>query len=121
MEEQYLYEVFLTCGGCQESIRGLLDSGNLLREPVSQCAVHIVTKDIARRLGLEKRKEKFRVIPYHSIGKSNGMIEGYFADYMVVKNGNRETRIENPCIGIYEGNLSGNGSYGILLNSQTFQ
>ncbi len=118
-EDAFLCEVFLQCGGCQKKMKGLFDSGNCLREPISESMVHIINEETARQLNL-RRPERLRMVPYHSVGKSGGMLEGYFADRMIVKNGKREKEYLRPCLGIYRGTLTECGDYEIILNSQTF-
>ena len=62
----------------------------------------------------EKREEisgflsKFRVIPFNSLGKENGLLLGVKADYLkVIENGEYEhKKIENVIIGIYNKKLS---------------
>ena len=66
----------LTGEKARGTVTALIDSGNSLTEPISGKPVCIVDAQVLETL-LEKRPERFRAIPYHSIGKSRGILEGY--------------------------------------------
>ena len=79
-------QVILTLAeGIQCQVTALIDSGNGLVEPISKSPVSIVEEGV---IGVYKnylRAEKFRMIPYHSVGKDRGMLEAYFIDCMEIK------------------------------------
>lgn len=66
------------------SASALWDSGNSLREPISGKPVCIIDKEIFQTLwGGEE--QPFRAIPYHSIGKENGILQGYLLPALEVE------------------------------------
>ena len=67
----------LTAGSVRLKVTALVDSGNSLTEPISGEPVCIVEKEIMEQLWKERPPEGCRAIPYHSIGKEHGILEGY--------------------------------------------
>lgn len=66
----------LARGGNKMKIAALVDSGNSLREPISGKPVSIIEQNVFRSLWKEE-SPAYRAIPYHSIGKSHGIMQGY--------------------------------------------
>ncbi len=113
-------------------IKGMLDTGNLLREPITNAPVivveatsleNVIPIPILRNVqailkGEEviiKEKEymsKFRVIPFTSLGKQNGILLGIKSDYIIL---NEQNRINDVIIGIYEKSLTKSGNYTALI------
>lgn len=63
-------------GGKRLCVKALLDSGNSLLEPISGKPVSVIDHKIFQALW-EEGEIPFRAIPYHSIGKSRGIMRGY--------------------------------------------
>lgn len=115
-EKKSLYvQVVLNYSDVTVKLNGFVDTGNNLKDVISGKNVSIVEKEkIKGILAKDSIKEHIRMIPFHSVGEQNGMIEGYEIDSMVV-----DGRIINkPVIALYEGELSSDGDYGILVNKQ---
>lgn len=124
-------------------IIGLLDTGNLLRDPVTQTPVIIVQfsaiKDLLPKQVqsiFEKYKEndleaisaimienasnmKFRLIPFKSLGKENGMLIGFKPDNVIVKD-DEEKSFCDIIVGIYNNSLSNDNNYTALLHPEMF-
>lgn len=100
------------------SCMGLLDTGNHLFDPISGKPVLIVEREELKKNGIEIRKEQYRVIPYHSLGKKDGILEGFVADKVRITDMEKaKDKVEaKVIIGIYEGKLSNNGSYQMILH-----
>lgn len=75
-EKEYLCRATLRKDGSVMTVTALIDSGNSLAEPVSGRPVSIVEEEVFRELW-KGGIQGFRAIPYHSIGKSHGILEGY--------------------------------------------
>ncbi|NLZ54792.1 MAG: sigma-E processing peptidase SpoIIGA [Thermoanaerobacteraceae bacterium] len=121
-------------------ITGLIDTGNDLFDPVSNYPVIIVEfnaiKDIFSedlqvilRKGLDESLEvlgetiansswanRFRIIPFESIGKSKGLMIGFKSDMVKIQHNNKTKITENAVVGIYQRALSPEGTYRALLN-----
>jgi len=109
---------------CQVSLPGdsgpvefaaLIDTGNGLTEPVSQKPVAILDAEQWEKLKIWMKPEKYKIIPYHSLGKENGVMEGYEIDTMKVKGKESEKQFEKVIIAIFKGKVSKKGGYQMIL------
>ena len=106
----YLYDRKLT-------LKALLDTGNGLREPISGRPVSIIERDVYDTLCHQTIQERYRVIPYHSIGKEHGILQGTEVDELIIWRENEPYVQKKAVIALYEGKLSGNGSYQMILHT----
>lgn len=120
-------------------IKALVDTGNLLTDPVSQDPVVIVYKEKVRELFDNKILEKIdslnggdeindrsnnsrlRVIPYTSIGQSQGVITVCRVDKIKLEYQDEENEIKNVLIGFYNEALSKNDKYSALIGLQILE
>ena len=126
-------------------LKALLDTGNMLKDPITRNPVIVVEKDILyeiipyeilnnieRIIGgdidntfyNESNVEyisNFRVIPFTSLGKQNGMLLGFKADKVIVYDDSNEEKLENVIIGIYNNKLSKNNKYNALLGLEILE
>lgn len=119
----------------------LIDTGNSLHDPVTNLPVVVVEFDAIKKILPEEicmiftqGKEddlsvvaslvtnsswysRFRLIPFTSLGKENGMLIGFKPDYIEI-DGEDERRkgIKDVIVGIYNKTLSRNRSYQALLS-----
>ncbi len=119
--------------GKYKKIKTMLDTGNLLKEPISKTDVVIVEKDSLEGLisndilknikcilngnWLEDsniHSYKFKLIPFSSLGNDNGLLIGFKPDYIKIY-GEEECIRKNILIGIYDGKLSRTNSYTSLI------
>ena len=119
-------------------VRALIDSGNLLHDPLTNTPVVVVEKDRLYKIfpneildNIENIKlggdteysdeiakeylSKFRVVPFSSLGKQNGLLLGIKVDKISVISEDEEEIQTNAIIGIYEKALSKNGTYSALI------
>lgn len=75
-QENCVCRATLVCGGNRLTVNALIDSGNSLTEPVSGKPVSVVDEKVFRSVWLNE-PTGFRAIPYHSIGKKHGILQGY--------------------------------------------
>lgn len=119
--------------GNAEKIRTMLDTGNLLKEPISKTDVVIVEKESLKSIiskdildniqsilqgkWLESENlhsYKLKLIPFSSLGNDNGLLIGFKPDYIKIYS--EEECIRNDVlIGIYDGKLSKNNLYTSLI------
>lgn len=122
--KKLIYPVSLMIDEMEISLLGLLDTGNGLIEPISKKPVCIVGKEIWEKMGEKGGKQKefflqrFRVIPYHCVGKEKGMLNGFEMDRLIIDTGERKIIIEKPMIGISEVPVSSSGSYQMILQPE---
>lgn len=127
-----LIEIEIINNGKTHKVMALYDTGNLLKEPITQKDVIIVEKselyDICdnnfldsikdilngKWIGDENSNYKFCLIPFSSLGNENGILIGFKPDYIKV---NIEEEIFNNevFVGIYDGKLTNNNLYTSLI------
>ena len=100
-------------------VKGLIDTGNGLHDPISGQPVSILERKIARKLLEERNDKTIRYVPYRTIGKSNGVLPVFRIDRMCVHKGT-DYWIEMPLIGISEEKISAEGEYEMILNPNLF-
>ena len=120
-------------GKCK-NLKTMIDTGNLLKEPISQTDVIIVEKNSLKEMveseildnldNIVKGKwidamenvhsYKFKLIPFSSLGNDNGLMIGFKPDYVRIFD--EEEYIKNDVIiGIYNGKLCKSNIYNSLI------
>ncbi len=126
-------ELEIFYNGKVKKVKTMLDTGNLLKEPISQADVVIVEKhslqgivqdellkDVSSVLDGNLIEEKsnysynFKLIPFSSLGNDNGLLVGFKPDYIKVY-GEEECIRDDVLIGIYDGKLSRTNMYTSLI------
>lgn len=114
-------------------VKSLVDSGNLLKEPISKFDVIIVEKNSLIDFFDEEFLKsinsiidtnlienndiynyKLKIIPFSSLGKDNGMLIGFKPDYVKIYAEDEMIR-DDIIIGIYDGTLSQTDLYTSLM------
>lgn len=122
--------------GKMVEVPALIDTGNTLNCAYSKKPIHIIEYDALELLleGVNIYDEKYRLVPFNSLGRRHGLIEVIECDEIKVciekqdsdmaLNDNEEEREHNiiyyeekPAIGIYRGKLSSSKPYRALLHS----
>lgn len=113
------YQVDLYLQDKRYSVRGLLDTGNSLTDPISGQPISVLERKLAEKLLEEKEEKFFRYIPYRTIGKAEGVMPVFRVDRMCV---HRDTDcwVETPLLGISEEEVSAEGAYELILNPNLF-
>ena len=107
--------VILHMEGRQIGCRGLMDSGNSLCDPITGRPVVIVEKELLLRHGIPE-PETYFAIPYHAIGTQKGILKGVLADELEIPEQEGEKRWQKVMLGIYEGKVSGQDEYQVILH-----
>lgn len=111
---QNYYDVILGLHGKTVCVRGLRDTGNQLKDPVTGKPVSILSYDAAGKL-LDKDAKIF-YIPYHSIGKSSGLLPGITLDYMSIRREKDLQRLEKPIVAVSKEPVNRDGKYQMILH-----
>lgn len=120
----HLYKVTLVYSEKEYIMKALLDTGNSLVEPISRKAVSIIGRDffeqVNKKEGMRKEflPQRFRVIPYHSVGKENGILCGYEMDRLIIDTDERKVIIEKPMIGISDVPVGSRETYQMILQPE---
>ena len=120
-------------------VKALLDSGNMLKDPISKLPVIIVEKEklkaiipenflnyIEGALGgdikidcetdcTQEYLSKVRMVPFMSIGKENGMLTGIRVDKVRIRTEDIDLERDNVIVGIYNRNLTKDNKYNALI------
>lgn len=116
-------------------VKVILDTGNLLIEPITGVPVMLIEQEKLKELlgernveiisnglinnfeGLEEKlKLKCRIIPFSSVGKNNGLLVGFKPDYISIYNDvEDEKTIKEVMIGICNSKISKSGTYSGLM------
>lgn len=120
--------------GNVKKIKTMIDTGNLLKEPITQTDVIIVEKTSLENIVESEILENidnilngkwidnnenihdyhFKLIPFMSLGNDNGLLIGFKPDYIKIYD--EEENIRNDIlIGIYNGKLSKSNLYTSLI------
>ena len=117
------------------NLKAILDTGNLLVDPITLVPVIIVEEEAIREIVSEnilrvllnlmnsnnyeeipeKFKKRCRFIPFSSIGKKNGMIIGIKPDYVKIYNEEDVIIRKNSIVGVSNQKLSKNNLYSGLI------
>ncbi len=112
---QYHCEVELFLGDKSCLVKGMIDTGNGLCDPVTNQPVSILDGEVLRRCFGGETPSQIRYIPYHSIGKRDGILLAMRIDRMRIS-GEKEIWISKPLIGVSEEPISAKGGYEMILN-----
>lgn len=124
-------------------VKALMDTGNMLKDPISGIPVIVVCKNklskllpqivldnleniingrIAENLMNEKDIiSKFRIIPFSSLGIQNGILLGIKIDKVEIYFEENIEIIEDIIIGIYDKTLNKNDEYAALIGLNIFE
>lgn len=140
LNEKLIYEITISFKGRIINTNAILDTGNSLKEPISNFPVIVVEYDVLKDVLPESLSEVFkssgaeinfdklsnlpgdadwqvriRLIPYSSLGKQNGMLIGIKPDIVKLKGKKFSREISDVIIGIYNSSISKDGKYRALL------
>ncbi|MEW6724835.1 MAG: sigma-E processing peptidase SpoIIGA [Bacillota bacterium] len=142
-ERNYSRLIALAISGREVTLRALVDTGNRLRDPFSDSPVAIVEyREIGGLLpaGVQQVYERgwdddfsgmadllssssewgtrFRLVPFQSIGRINGMLLGFRPSRFAVLSENGQQQAVSAIVCIYDGRLSSDGSYQALIPAE---
>jgi stage II sporulation protein GA (sporulation sigma-E factor processing peptidase) len=122
---------------------GFLDTGNSLRDPISQSPVVVAEyalvkecfpddckaamenfddeNEVLQALSTSTWANRLRLIPYTSIGQKNGLMVGFRCDEMVVDPGKINLLYKNLVVGIYQHQLGVADSYQLLIPAEILE
>ncbi|MBQ9141712.1 MAG: sigma-E processing peptidase SpoIIGA [Lachnospiraceae bacterium] len=108
-----------TCGKLQ--VKALLDTGNSLIEPISGEPVAVLSQQTFQALFGEKSPELYRAIPYHSVGKSNGILKGYQIKQVIIEVQGVKKECDSIYIAVSEELVAQKSNYKMILNPRMLE
>lgn len=142
-KSELIYDISIKIDEKELNTKVMLDTGNMLKDPISKSPVVLLEKDILNEIlpnellrnldyilgGDVKSQEeipeeyrtKLRIIPFTSVGKQNGMILGIKTDEIRVQSDVEEIVNENAIVGIYNRKFSKNNKYFGLMGLELLE
>ena len=137
-KKDLICDVTVTLNKKDINTKAMIDTGNLLREPITNTPVIVmehtlfygilpkeILNNIENILGGDLSKvpediqkkyiHKLKIIPFSSLGKQNGMLLGIKADNLIIYQDEISKNIEKIIIGLYNKSLTKKGEYKSLL------
>lgn len=111
-----IYPVEIHCPDIIWTVKGFYDSGNRLQDPYGGKGVHIITKHLAGRLGLQKGTGV--CIPYTALGDTKGLIDVYYVEEMRVQKGGEWVSLTKVPLAVAEDELLQGKQYEMILNEE---
>lgn len=133
-------DIIIKTDGMTTTVRGMIDTGNSLTEPLTNTPVIVVEIDslmaiLPNRLAMTIKNEetidlsilvddtissywasRLKIIPFSSLGQKNGMLVGFRPDSVLMENEDDPYEFKKVIIGITSTKLSQSGDYSALLN-----
>lgn len=136
-EQVCLYPVTVRWDEHEVKLTALLDTGNTLVDPLTRHPVVVVELDTLKpylppeMIGFTQRlrqgeiegyqdvpegwEERFRLLPFHSVGQSGGMMVGFRPDALEVCQNNQRATHRNVVVALHQSRLSPDGVYQGLI------
>lgn len=96
-------------------VTGLVDSGNRLYDPVSRKEVSVIEAGAVRNL-MDLPPRGLFAVSCKSIGSEDKLLYGLTFDKLIIGDGSDKEVINNAKIAVYQGKLSKNGDFELLLH-----
>lgn len=138
--EKIMMDISIEINDLRVDVRGMVDTGNSLTDPISKYPVIIVEYSAIKNILPKEIKDilssgtmsnleqivsklsgsnwitRFRIIPYEALGTENGILIGFKPDNVLIHNEKQCKDIKEIVIAIYNKNLSKTGDYNALLH-----
>lgn len=118
-DDKRIYDVIICCNGRNVCIKALLDTGNLLFDPISGRKVHIIEYEAVKDI-VDKEKGFYRVIPFNSVGKSRGLLDAVEVDGLEIMTQDKDepsVKLNKQIIALYDKKLASDNRFEGLLHS----
>lgn len=135
------YDTEVRVGERTARFQSYFDTGNQLRDPISgwpvlvaeRKAVEVVMPEDVRsafegiaagngesleHLGQNSWSSRLRIIPFASLGRTNGMLLGFKPDSLTLSSRGKRYATSRVVIGVYGGALSADGAYRALVGPE---
>lgn len=120
IRQNHIFPVKLKKDERQMELKAYWDSGNQLMDPYTGDAVNILEFARAKEF-INTGSERFRYVPYRSLGKEDGLLKVLSIDELVVYQGKKTVRISPAVIGIANEGLMEGKEYGLILHASLLE
>lgn len=97
-------------------LKAYWDNGNQLRDPYTGQGICILSSEKARGF-LDEKKDRFRLVPYRSLGECKGMLWVTDVDELLLFDGRRTIRTAHVAVGIADSALMEDREYDFILHA----
>ncbi len=101
-------------------VQALIDTGNTLTEPISGKPVSVLDKNAFDSL-FHQKPLLYRAIPYHSVGKKHGILQGFLLQRMIVETKEGKKEYHEIYVGVSEELTAKTGTYKMILNPRIME
>ncbi|HZG61176.1 MAG TPA: sigma-E processing peptidase SpoIIGA [Anoxybacillus sp.] len=137
-----IIDVFITLDGVNIALKGLIDSGNQLYDPITKTPVMIVDMNELKQIlpqsifenftlahvfhstnekDMEKWHHRLRIIPYRAVGREQQFLLALKPDKILIRYENQWLEVTRGLIGLNESNLSADGEYQCIVHPKMVQ
>lgn len=113
-------ELLLVTRAGNIAVKGFFDTGNLLVDPTVGKPVHIIRREILEGQ-IEEGQLMTRLIPFHSLGEENGMLEAVTIEGMYILKEEQPLYLEKPVLGLAREKLFQYERYDVILNGRSME
>lgn len=140
-KESYIVKAYIHLGSRTACLQALIDTGNSLMDPVTQCPVMIAELEGIKEIlpeemtewlknwsatkgtlvgpeGSSEWKTRLRLIPFHAIGTSNGMLPGFKPDSVCVEKEELQYERSQVVVCICQNRLSPEDRYRAIISPE---
>jgi len=145
IEKLFKLVLLIKFRGVQVQADAFLDTGNQLTDPMTKQAVIVVEYDVLKpllpaevqvlfdedgeldvwhvlsSLGENPWRSRFSVIPFYSLGRSDGLMLGFRPDEVTFKHRGRLVQIKKVVIAIYHKKIDPGNSYNALIHPRLLE
>lgn len=138
-KKDMIYDIEIIIDRKSVKVKALLDTGNLLKDPITGIPVVVIehkslysvipaevlnninkviggdTNELIENEEFSKIISRFRIIPFSSLGKQNGLLLGIKADCINIILDEKVQSINNVIVGIYDKSFTKNGMYSAIF------
>jgi stage II sporulation protein GA (sporulation sigma-E factor processing peptidase) len=137
-----IIDVVITLDEVKIALKGLIDSGNQLYDPITKTPVMIVDMNELKQIlpqsivenftlahvfnfteekDMEKWHHRLRIIPYRVVGKEQQFLLALKPDKIMIHYENQWLEVTRGLIGLNESNLSTDGEYQCIVHPKMVQ
>lgn len=141
-KKELIYDVEIKIEEKVLKLKAMLDTGNMLKDPITGVPVIVVEKEKLKEILPQEivnntdniiggdwninednynYRARFRIIPFTSIGKQNGMLLGFKVDEIKILTDVEEIKRKEAIICIYKEKLTKNNIYSALIGLDIFE
>lgn len=102
--------------GKKKKLTALIDTGNSLREPVSQRPVSLIWEEELKDYKESFESKDFRIVPFSSVGREKGLLKGYFIKEIIIYGKKDKYIYKNAMVALTKEKLSQGSNYQIILH-----